>query len=471
MTEPVQPLPQLQEGDRGLDDLLAEFANNLQAGECADLEAFVREHADHEEELRRLLPAMQVLADLGDSTGTAEPALALRGPDPLTGLGELGDYRLLRELGRGGMGVVYEAEQMSLGRRVALKVLPFAAALDPKQLQRFKNEAQAAAQLQHQNIVPVHGVGCERGVHYYAMQFIEGHTLAALIDELRQQTGLGTSEQPGASGPAPPARGLATGNGESRLEHPEGAVTAAQVLPRLEAPAAATTPRFTTSLPTGGSTRSPAFFRSVANLGVQAAEALEHAHQMGVVHRDIKPANLLVDGRGNLWVTDFGLAQFQNLPGLTTTGDLVGTLRYMSPEQARARSGPVDHRTDVYSLGATFYELLTLHPPIPGHERQELLAGLGRLDPVSPRRLNPALPADLETILLKALAKEPLERYDTAREMADDLRRFLEDKPIRARRPTVAQRAVKWARRTGGWSPGWSSCLSLRSCRWRSARL
>jgi tetratricopeptide (TPR) repeat protein len=168
---------------------------------------------------------------------------------------------------------------------------------------------------------------------------------------------------------------------------------------------------------------------------------------MGILHRDIKPANLLVDGRGNLWVTDFGLAQFQNLPGLTTTGDLVGTLRYMSPEQARTRAGPVDHRTDLYSLGATFYELLTLHPPVPGHERQELLAGLARLEPVPPRRLNPALPADLETILLKALAKDPLERYDTAREMADDLRRFLEDQPIRARRPTLAQRAVKWARR------------------------
>src|SRR5258708_7203471 len=176
-------------------------------------------------------------------------------------MGPLGDYRILREVGRGGMGVVYEAEQLSLGRRVALKVLPFAAALDAKQLQRFKNEAHAAAQLVHQHIVPVYGVGCERGVHYYAMQYIDRHTLSNMIAELRRQRRPPASE---AVGPVPSS--------------PANRDTAAVAAISTERPAT-----------------SPAFFRTVAGLGVQAAEALEHAHRMGVIHRDVKPGNLLID--------------------------------------------------------------------------------------------------------------------------------------------------------------------------------
>src|SRR5262249_1437292 len=158
-----------------------------------------------------------------------------------------------------------------------------------------------------------------------------------------------------------------------------------------------------------------------------------------VVHRDIKPANLLVDGRGNLWVTDFGLAHCQSQAGLTMTGDLVGTLRYMSPEQALAKRVPVDHRTDIYSLGVTLYELLTLEPAFGGRDRQELLRQIAFDEPRRPCRLNKAIPAELETITLKAIAKSPSERYSTAQELADDLRRFLEDKPIRAKRPTLFQ--------------------------------
>jgi WD40 repeat protein/tetratricopeptide (TPR) repeat protein len=180
---------------------------------------------------------------------------------------------------------------------------------------------------------------------------------------------------------------------------------------------------------------------------VQAAEALEHAHQLEVVHRDVKPGNLLVDGRGHLWVTDFGLAHCQSQAGLTMTGDLVGTLRYMSPEQALAKRVVVDHRTDVYSLGATLYELLTLRPAFPGNDRQELLRQIAFEEPVRPRRLDQKVPGELETVVLKALEKNPADRYATAQEMADDLRRFLEDRPIRARPPTVVQRLRKWARR------------------------
>src|SRR5205807_464467 len=250
-------------------------------------------------------------------------------------------FRLLREVGRGGMGVVYEAEQISLRRRVALKVLPFAATLDPKRLQRFRNEARAAACLHHPNIVPVHGVGCVRGVHYYAMQFIEGQSLARVIEELREHWGSAKLAHP-----APDRHSTASKPWSIRAQ-----------ASRSTAPLGAFSSRH--------SIREPAHFSAVAQIGIQAAEALEHAHQLGIVHRDIKPANLLLDGRGDLWITDFGLARLQDDHGLTMTGDVLGTLRYMSPEQA-AGSKDLDHRTDVYSLGATLYELLALRPAVAG---------------------------------------------------------------------------------------------------------
>jgi serine/threonine protein kinase/Flp pilus assembly protein TadD len=356
--------------------------------------------------------------------------------------GPLGDFRIVRQVGRGGMGVVYEAIQTSLGRRVALKVLPFAAALDATHLQRFKNEAQAAAHLHHPNIVPVHAVGCERGVHYYAMQFIDGQTLAEVIGELRRLAGL-DSEDPG--GPHEPA------SGDARFSCsylPAPALAPVSVGDRESAlPAADTVRQPAAALSTAHATGDPVFFRTVANLAAQAAEALEHAHSLGVVHRDIKPANLLIDGKRNLWVTDFGLAQVQTDTRLTLTGDLVGTLRYMSPEQALAQPSGVSHRTDLYSLGATLYELLTLEPAFPGRDRQALLREIAFEEPRPPRRLNKAVPVELETIVLKAMAKNPAERYASARELADDLERFLKDEPIRARRPTLRQRARRWARR------------------------
>ena len=195
------------------------------------------------------------------------------------------------------------------------------------------------------------------------------------------------------------------------------------------------------------SSRTREYFRTAAALGIQAAEALDHAHKFGIVHRDIKPANLLLDVQGNLWITDFGLARLQDDAGLTITGDLLGTLRYMSPEQALAKRGYLDHRTDIYSLGATLYELVTLRPAVDGQDRQEVLRKIAQDEPTPPRRLNPAIPRELETILLKAMNKEPESRYATAQELADDLQRFLEDKPIKAKRPTLLERVTKWSRR------------------------
>jgi serine/threonine protein kinase len=423
-----------EEDNPVLTDLVEAFAARVQAGEAVDAEAYARAHPPYEATLRRLLPAVLAMTDLGDSNDAQRggvPATA----SPSVPLERLGDFQLLQEVGRGGMGVVYQAEQVSLGRRVALKVLPCAAALDGRQLQRFKNEAQAAALLQHPNIVPVIAVGCDRGTHFFAMQFIDGTSLAALIRDLRSRIRVQDDTRPDASA-ADPDRTTDFPN------QPEDRATTC---------ASGSGSDFGEALLGGDPpARSRSYFRAVARLGLQAAEALEHAHQLGVIHRDVKPANLLVDGRGNLWVTDFGLARLQHDAGVTASGDLVGTIRYMSPEQAQARRLPVDHRTDVYGLGATLYELVTLQQAFPGDDRRELLRRIVLEDPRRPRRVNPAIPADLEAIVLKAMEKAPPDRYPSAHELAEDLKRFLADEPVRARRPALWRSATKWVRRHAG---------------------
>jgi serine/threonine protein kinase len=437
MKEPInrQPADESALDDPRLIQAVREYQEALEAGRPIDRTELLARHPDLAADLADCLDGLEMLhAVPGDPTSTSGRRRSRSGRGGLTGLTDLsaplGDFRIIREIGRGGMGVVYEAEQLSLGRRIALKVLPFALTLDSRQLQRFKNEARAAAHLHHTHIVPVYSVGCERGVHFYAMQLIEGQTLADLITGLRRQNGLepsttardavGPADQPTTDYPSPP--------------RPSARVATTVVAARSSR---------STMVEGGGS----AFFRKVAELGIQAAEALEHAHQVGVLHRDIKPGNLLLDVNGHLWVTDFGLAQLQNDAALTIAGELVGTLRYMSPEQAKARRGLVDHRTDVYALGATLYELLTLHPIFDGRDREELLRQIAFEEPIPPHRLRKSLPADLETIVLKAVSKQPEDRYASAQELADDLRRFLDHKPIRARRPSLRERVVRWSMR------------------------
>ncbi len=404
--------------DRAFDALVFRVSADIEAGHSVDLTALAAEHPQHIGRLRKLLPTLQAMADLGHSG----PRPRDQGPAPRKTStpphGALGDFRILREVGRGGMGVVYEAEQLSLHRRVALKVLPFAAVLDPRHLQRFKNEvAGGGAQLEHPHIVDVYGVGCERGVHHYAMRFIDGQTLADVIAQLRERREAPTG-RPSRQAPADPFAQTAVAY----------AVSTSTQAPRKVS---------FVSFPADGTAISREFFRSVALLGRDVANALDYAHERGVVHRDIKPGNIMLDGAGKAWVTDFGLAHIESDVSLTMSGDVLGTLRYMSPEQALGKRGAIDHRTDVYSLAITLYELLTLQPAYPQTDRQQLLQRIATEDPTPPRQLRPQIPADLETIVLKATAKNPQERYETAGDLADDLQRFLDYQPIKARRPDI----------------------------------
>jgi serine/threonine protein kinase/uncharacterized protein HemY len=447
---PVEALSAADPEQR-LQEAILLYLRSADSGQPLSQQELLTRYPDLTEELKSFFADPSHLDPLLAPLRTSAPAPTVLEPGPL------GDFRIVREIGRGGMGLVYEAVQMSLGRRVALKVLPFAAAMAARRLQRFKNEAQAAGQLHHTNIVPVFYVGCERGVHFYAMQYIEGCTLAALIRGLRREA---DREAEAEGGPSANVSEIAisflSGDPKQPLSTELTPTVAYSPCGPWPGPTAGkgrkdeNSTRPVAAISTERSTDHPAFFRTVARLGIQAAEALEHAHLSGVVHRDIKPGNLMLDTSWNVWVTDFGLAQFQSQAGLTLTGDLVGTLRYMSPEQVLAKRVLIDQRTDIYSLGATLYELLTLEPIFTGRDRQELLRQIAFEEPRPLRRLNKAIPPELETIILKAVEKNPADRYSTAQELADDLRRFLMNEPIQARRPSPLQRLRKMARRHMG---------------------
>jgi WD40 repeat protein/serine/threonine protein kinase len=411
-----------------LDELIAAYLDQVEAGRTPHPDEWLERHAEFKAELATFF------ADRERLERFAAPMRAITQPTArVDSLGQLGDFHIVREIGRGGMGVVYEAEQISLKRRVALKVLPFAAVLDPKQVTRFKNEAQAAANLDHPHIVSVYSVGCDRGIHYYAMQYIEGQSLAEIVEELRRKDDAGCSMLDAGS------------NQASNIEHPASSIQKPASSPETAPIAALSTLHAPGSLLTAGNPREQ--FRHVAQLGIQAAEALHYAHEMGIVHRDIKPSNLLVDAQSHLLITDFGLATTQTDAGLTMTGDLLGTLRYMSPEQAAGDRASIDYRTDIYSLGITLYELLTGQPAFADTDRKLLLRHILEEDPKPLRSIDTSIPRDLETIVLKATEKESHQRYDSAAELAADLQRFCEEKPIRARRTSRTERLWRWGKR------------------------
>ncbi|MCA9194387.1 MAG: protein kinase [Planctomycetales bacterium] len=435
-----------------LGPLLDEFLERFRAGENPSISEFVRRAPEYELEIRDLFPTLATLEQAGDGDGGTFGANGSIVPG--IKLHRLGEYCILREIGRGGMGIVYEAEQESLGRHVALKVLPNYALFDPKHLHRFHREARAAAQLHHSNIVPVFGVGEDRGIHYYAMQYINGLGLDAVLNELRSsrfssdrkkkdvhrvKTSPETErlfvESPLLDQPRCKSvnNSLEKNNASSKRGSEEA------IGPVVEPNSVViTNPE---SVVTSASDTN--YYRNVARLGKQIAGALSYAHSIGVLHRDIKPSNLLLDAQGQVWVTDFGLAKSVG-DDLTHTGDLVGTLRYMAPERFRGWSDP---RSDIYSLGLTLYELLTLQPAFDQKDRTRLIKQVTQDFPIRPRKIDPQIPRDLETIVLKAIEKEPSVRFQSAEELEADLIRFVDGRPIHARRASTYEVLALWCRR------------------------
>jgi serine/threonine protein kinase len=480
-----------------LDQLADEFAERYRRGERPALKEYLDKYPDLADEIRELFPAMVEIEQVKEDRSAAEEPAPT---GPLPPLEQVGDFRIIREVGKGGMGVVYEAEQLSLGRHVALKVLPQQLLLDARQRRRFVREARALAKLHHTNIVPVFGVGEHNGLPYYVMQFIQGLGLDEVLEELKLQRPLsGSQSGPPVSGglqvsrkevrAVEVARSLMTGQfqpsggggGEGEAVSPASA-TIDRPAGKSTAPLPSAPPHPTLS-PSGGEgrvrggsgsgklsdeftlsssavtlpgqsgdaqpsrARKQTYWQSVARIGVQVAGALEYAHKQGILHRDIKPSNLLLDTGGMVWVTDFGLAKADDQENLTHTGDILGTLRYMAPE---AFEGRTDARSDVYALGLTLYELLALRPAYVESDRHKLIKKVTSEETARLDRLKPDIPRDLVTIVHKAVDHDPSHRYQTAGELEADLARFLEDEPIQARRLSPRERLLRWARRNRG---------------------
>lgn len=463
-------------------ELAEQFLERQRRGEKPSVEEYAAAHPELAGQIRELFATMVMMEDLKPvshdlTNAESSPAQFMRNRMPE----RLGDFRILREVGRGGMGIVYEAEQESLGRHVALKVLPGTTMLDGKHYVRFEREARSAAKLHHTNIVPIFGVGEHEGTCYYVMQFINGQPLDQVIAELKRQA----PESNRSDAPVAPTAsdhrdsdiGLPIRTGRRRRDPND--VTVAAVAETLlsgirvdksdsdlfagdesdDDPLLAgdSSMSFTTdqlSLSSSSitsidrsmdrTTRRRDYFHSVARVGIQVADALQYAFEQGVMHRDIKPANLILDLQGVVWVTDFGLAKSVESQNVTQTGDVIGTLRYMAPE---AMDGHTDIRSDVCSLGLTLYELLVLRPAFDGKDRRQLIHQITHVTPPSLRKLNSRIPRDLETIIFKAIARDPKDRYQTPGEMAVDLERFIRDEPIKARRVSAPERLARWARR------------------------
>ncbi len=461
-----------------LEILAAEFTDRQRRGEHPSVSEYIGQYPELAAEIEELFPAIAAVERLKTHRAASHSGRASLGGVRLE---RLGDFRILGEIGRGGMGIVYEAFQESLGRHVAVKVLPKQSLLDPKQLQRFHREAQTAARLHHTNIVPLFGVGEQDGFHYLVMQLIRGVGLDAVIMALRPPPTSGQPAPPpgaaadaansseagrlarllvegqfrqgGASGPAADSRsGGVTGHDVACDAAPGPLEPTADSVPERGSattqvsadtlPARAIAPPV--AAPPPACRLGASYWRSVAAIGMQAADALHYAHLHHTLHRDIKPGNLLLDRQGVVWITDFGLAKMIDDEQASHTVGLAGTLRYMAPEQFAGQS---DARSDIYSLGLTLYELLTLEPAFSDSSRSRLIQQVAQGSPPSPRKLNPSVPRDLETIVLKAIAREPADRYTSAADLARDLQCFLDDRPIAARRSSAPERLWRWARR------------------------
>lgn len=411
-----------EEFSPGLADVLEAVLQSLENGLPVDVERLKSQYPDLEPQIDQCVGNLLFIE--GASHAIDCSTLSADHNDILVPLGTIGDFQLLRQLGRGGMGVVFEAEQLSLKRRVALKILPFAALIDESAIRRFRQEVNAAASLHHPHIVDVYSVGCDKGVHHYAMRLIRGQSLVRTIEQISQ---LEEAER---------WRFGLTLFGDG-LKERDGTKS--------------------------NQTKPLDYYRAVARIGISIAEALNYSHEHGVIHRDVKPSNIIVDEHGKAWITDFGLAQVDNGTKLTMTGDMLGTLRYMSPEQANGDLA-LDKRTDIYSLGVTIYELLTFRTAFDADDRSPLFKQVVLSEPTPLRKLDCQIPSDLESIILKAMERSPADRYQSGRQLADDMQRFLDGLPTVARPPSAGRRISKWARRNAALTVSLVATMMVVAC-------
>ncbi len=462
--------------DDQLGAVVESFLDRFRRGERPPLTELMARNPELASQIRELIPALVELEHHREQSADLRPSAAGRrnfsascaeGPWPE----RLGDYLIIRRIGGGGMGVVYEAEHESLKSRVALKVVHPRFRADPKYLRRFHAEARVAAGLHHTNIVSVFDYGDHDGVCYYAMQYIEGQPLDHVLSGIRRLRDEGTQANfiqasqkmhtiaaaASAARPSAVIDGLFTGRfaaapiveATQDLEPIDGCTSAPSHSAGTVADADALTARVADEPSSPGSSSLSGlselrYFREIARVGAQVADAMEYAHRRGVLHRDIKPSNLLLDAQGNVWVTDFGLAKLEDGDDLSQSRELVGTLRYMAPERFRGAS---DRRGDIYSLGATLYELATLRPPFEGADPIGLIELIRNTSPAPPSHLDRDIPRDLETIVLKALAQDPKDRFGSAGELAGELRRFVEGRPIRSRPVSIVEQFWRWCKR------------------------
>ena len=459
----------------GLGPVIESFLARCRRGERPSVDEYAARHPALAGRIRELLAVLVAIERVGDPPGAGGEVhpFATAAPPRAADLPErLGDYRILRLIGQGGMGVVYEARRELLQSRVALKVMQPRFRGDDSYLRRFRTEARSAAGLHHTNIVPVFDFGEHDGVCYYAMQYIAGVSLNAVLRDVRRLRGaMGTDPSGTAAGAdrrstqavegplSAVSRGLLSGRFATPTAADGGpeppptvALTPEPVSPAESAPERVADPPASPDADSDTSSGSHSFtgqpgsiyFREIARLGAQIADALDYAHRQHIVHRDIKPANLLLDAQGNAWVTDFGLAKLVEGEDLSQSHDLVGTLRFMAPERFR---GITDRRGDIYALGATLYEMLALRPVFPERDQIRLIEQIAHQPPVPLRQHDRRIPRDLETIVHKVLSKDPKDRCEKAGELRDELRRFLDGRPTRWRRVGPVERFRRWCRR------------------------
>jgi serine/threonine protein kinase/WD40 repeat protein len=550
--------------------IAAEFAERVRRGEHPSITEYIERYPELADDIRELFPMLAMVEQFKPeaheiAAATTDPHCPASSDHPK----QLGDYRILRYLGEGGMGVVYEAVRESLSNHVALKVMHSQYRGREKYLRLFRTEARSAARLHHTNIVSVFDYGVHDGTYYYAMQYIAGQSLDKILEDVRRLRAEKEQASPGSAptmpweprdisalagkafggaGPeADPVRqvvtvGFLTGayEGDAQTLGPESSADAAPALSRsltggcqanaelADSPvgrianpaygdnaarrasplsqladfplaqvgigntcygddaASPASPSSELAVRRAGRIGDPSYsgrknrhagrddcredhhaerddydgassststlagktddryHREVARLGAQIADGLAYAHKRGVFHRDIKPSNLILDPMGNIWITDFGLAKFEDGEDVSQSRDAAGTLRYMAPERFRGLS---DGRCDVYALGATLYEMLTLRPAFGASNPLELVHQIEQESPARPRQIDGRISRDLETIVLKALAKNPSDRFASAGEMAKDLRLYLENRPIKSRPVPFYHQFWRWCQR------------------------